>query len=104
MAAEVMYLDNDHVPRVPALKDVDGTAVNDAVVTATLYSAAGVPLMDPLTLAYVDGSSGRYEATLDKDVVALTLNASYQMKFVAVSGGVSDGVWWVDIVARKRVI
>jgi len=65
---DVLYLDTDNVYRVDGVKNSQtGEFINDAVVTLTLKDADGVEIVGetwPLTLDYVAGSDGSYQAAL----------------------------------------
>ncbi len=87
MTALILWKLNTQILRFVGLLDRNGNAVNTAVVTATLYTAAGVAVsaLTNVALAYVAASAGNYEAT-----VAATFDAAegaYRMRFIATDAG-----------------
>lgn len=70
----VLYIDNDNRIKLSGLKDADDTYQNSATVTVTLKDASGNEVSGqswPLTMSYVSGSDGNYQAVLD-DGLSLT--------------------------------
>ena len=106
MHADIIYLENDALFFLDNPTDKDGNSVNDATVSATLFAAGGGEVSGetwPLTLDYVAGSKGRYEKVVDK-ALGVAQNSDYQLKITVVANGSSDGVFWKDVQARKRII
>lgn len=79
--AKVFYDDNTNLVTVPDVtNDETGAYINDATVTITLYTAAGVAInASPITLSYVSGSNGKYQG-----VAANTLAYPAGMKGTAI--------------------
>jgi len=76
---EYFYLNTDNVIRVRNLKDVvTGAYINDAVITATVYTSAGVvvPGAQNISLVYVTGTDGDYAGEIP-NTVTLTAGAEY---------------------------
>lgn len=81
---------------------VDGSYVNDATVTMTLYDSTGATVTGAIavSLPYVSASNGKYQGTIDS-TVALVSDASYTLKITAVSG-TKNGFVELDCVAVTR--
>ena len=82
---DTLYVNNDHVVEIQALRDDDGKLISGATAEATLYYADGtteVPGVNwPLTLAYT-GSRGTYRGELPS-TVEVTDGSRYRLKLTA---------------------
>lgn len=87
MTGSLIAVNSTNVCRVHGLVDHEGVFQNDAVVTLEeLVTARGTPvvgLIVPLTLDYVTGSNGNYEALISHNV-SLVVSMRYKAKFLAV--------------------
>lgn len=105
MDVQTLYVGNDMLIEVAGLAEVlTGAAINDATVTVTLKTDAGVSVTGatwPLSMAYVANSSGIYRVTLP-DTLSLTADASYIAHINADGGDGRMGHWERDIVAKTR--
>lgn len=90
-----VYVANSHIIRLDALRDQDGSYVNDATVTLQSLvdkdgdAVSGVTV--PLTMSYVSGSDGRYEGALDESL-GISAERWYTATVRAVSGS-TQGQW-----------
>lgn len=86
---DTLFVNNDHVIEIQALREADGTLVPSAVVEATLYLTDGVTPVPgvswPLTLTYT-GAKGTYRGELGAGV-GVTAGSRYTMKLTAVYAG-----------------
>ena len=79
-----------------------GAYVNDATVTFTLKTAAGVAVSGAtaIAMAYVAASNGKYQGTLES-TVSLTADASYTLEITASSSS-RNGFVALDCITRNR--
>ena len=100
-----LYVGNDMILEVEGLTDeATGDFVNDADVTATLYTTAGAPVPGqtwPVPLPHLADSNGIYRATL-ADTLALTPNQRYRARVVADGGPGRRSQWDIDVLAKTR--
>lgn len=100
MSASYLYIGNDSTIEL-VLKDQQGAAVTDAVVTLTTLTdkqgnvVAGITL--PLTLNH--DAAGVYSATIPRAVVVVA-GRVYEATVTAASGGVENT--WTEIVRAKN--
>lgn len=86
---DTLYANNDHVIELQDLRDVDGTLITAATVTAILYEPDGVTEVAgvtwPITLDYT-GARGTYrgEIPAGADVIP---GGRYKLHISAVYGG-----------------
>lgn len=94
------YISSDNVIQLDKFYDaVNAAYLNAATVTATMKDLEGTEVTGetwPVTLIYVSGSDGKYQATVDKDLV-LTENSSYFIEITASESG-------IDKFFKRRVI
>jgi hypothetical protein len=99
---EAIYLGNDHLITVTALRDSDGVLVTGGTVQATLLESDGATevtgLAWPITLSEV--GAGTYKTIMDKAVVLLR-GSRYLLRVVAAEGTV-DARWDITVQARHR--
>ena len=101
-----LWVDSDNLWTVDELKNVITDAfINTATVTLNLFEADGVTLVTgaafPLTVVYVTGSDGKYQATLpnELDLVAKT---RYVAQTIADAGSGFHSEWRTPCQALKR--
>jgi hypothetical protein len=101
----VIYVGNDNLVEVPALKnELTGADINDATVTVSLADAAGNAVSGetwPKALTYVEGSHGIYRATLPY-TLDLVPGGRYFATIVADAGAGLRAEWDIECVARNR--
>lgn len=89
MINNTLFIGNDQILAVYGLKDkVTDTYINNATVTATVKTTAGVAVPGqsfPMTLAYVASSNGDYRGTLE-DGLTLLPNKQYVVEVTADAG------------------
>ena len=101
--ALILYPSNDNLVTWDAMtRASDGAYVNDATVTMTLKTAAGVAVSgaENVSLPYVAASNGKYQGAIES-TVALITDASYRLEVTAVSGA-RNGFVSLDCVTRTR--
>jgi hypothetical protein len=100
-----IYLNNDNLLSVAGLKNASsGSFMNDATVTATLKDSASAVVTGqtfPLTLAYMAGTDGNYQATL-QDTLNITENTIYTAEITATSSSGLVAKWNMELKATKR--
>jgi hypothetical protein len=100
-----LYKDNDMVVELDGLKnEVSGEYINDATVTFTLKTVAGVTVTGqsfPAAMPYVPASNGLYRATLS-DAVAITKGVRYTVEINVDAGSGLSGKWEIDSVCQTR--
>ena len=100
-----LYVGNDMVLEVEGLTDeASGEVVNDADVTATLYTLAGAEVTGqawPIALPYMTNTSGIYRATM-ADTLALVANQRYRARIITDGGPGRRGQWDIDVLAKTR--
>ena len=106
MTTSVFYVGNSAIARVDSLRDEDGNYVNDATVTLESFTneaggGAVGGVTTPLTLSYVAGTNGRYEAALSHSL-AVTPGEWYVGVFRAVTSGGLRGQWTERVRAQTR--
>ena len=104
MAHEVIYIGNDNLIQIVALKDVKtGQFVNSAVLKATLKDSAGVdvPGAINLPLDYIVGSNGDYTGQLEDSVLT---DAADGAEYLCVIDSTTQPKYHAErvCVARKR--
>lgn len=101
---EILYVDNSMVVELAGLENgMTGVAINNATVTVTLATTAGVNVTGetwPATMNYAESSNGVYRATLPHDI-AIVDGQRYVATISAVSGSL-HAEWTVQCVARTR--
>ena len=96
----LVYLSNDNDVVVTGLsKQSDGSFINDAVLTATIYDAGGNSLANGsnLALPYVSSSNGDYRGTIPStggSAVALSSGQTYRVHIAASNYGFSTDLWF----------
>ena len=88
----LIYINADNLIEYDGMRRAsDETYINDATVTFTLKDSNGNAVTGATTvaMAYVSGSDGKYQGTLDS-TVTLTENAYYTVEFTATSGTLND--------------
>lgn len=101
--ALTLYVANDNLITWDKMtSSVDGSYINDATVTMTLYNSSGAAVTGAISvsLPYVSSSNGKYQGVIDS-TVALVSDASYTLKITAVSG-TKNGFVELDCVAATR--
>jgi len=93
VAANLVSIGSDNLVVVDQLVDESLLAqpayVSDAVVTFALKDNTGAVLQGPTAMAYVSGSSGRYQGTLtNATAAALADGAACTVEVTATRGGV----------------
>ena len=100
-----LYVGNDMILEVEGLTDeASGEVVNDADVTATLFTLAGAQVAGqvwPVALSYLADTSGIYRATM-ADTLALEPNQRYRARVVADGGPGRRSQWDIDVLAKTR--
>lgn len=100
-----LYVGNDMLLEVEGLTDeASGAVVNDAVVSVTLFDAAGNPVGGetwPKTMSFVAATNGIYRATLSNGL-GVTANTRYRAHVVADAGAGRRSSWDIDVVAKSR--
>lgn len=100
-----LYVGNDMILEVEGLTDeATGDFVNDADITATLYTQAGAEVAGqvwPVAMTYVADTAGIYRATL-ADTLSLTPNQRYRARVVADAGPGRRSQWDIDVLAKIR--
>ena len=93
--ARVFFSRNDNLLRLVGVKNnATGLTLNAATVTATVKTQGGTPVPGaawPVTLAYVAGSAGDYEAVLPAGL-AVSAGREYTAEIKATNAGVT-GFW-----------
>lgn len=101
----VAYLSNTNTLRLDGLRLLGSSSyLASATVTATVKDSAGNAVAGetfPVTLLYVSGSNGRYEAALDK-ALALVDGAAYTAEITVAAGGGVQGFWNFPFSASVR--
>lgn len=85
--ADKFYITTDNVVHVRGLKDmVTGVYINDATITATLYTDADVAVAgaDGISVAYVTGTDGDYAGQIP-DTITITDGSEYYVE-VTITG------------------
>ena len=85
--ADKFYITTDNVIHVRGLKDVvTGEYINDATITATLYTSgdAEVAGADDIAVAYIEGTLGDYAGQIP-DTITLTDGDEYYA-LITISG------------------
>ena len=108
MAIEPIYMNNDHFMELTGFQDgVTLAFLNAATVTVTIYATDGAALGDattgiswPLTMDYLSGSDGVYQAVIDK-AISLTRGELYKAVITAAESGI-DGEWNITLRAQER--
>ena len=98
-----IFIDNDNRVSLLGLKD-KGVAINDTTPQLTIKDVAGVDvpgIVWPLAMTFVAGSSGDYEAVVDK-AIQLTEDTVYQAKIVVAASGGRDGTWVRNFAPKER--
>jgi len=81
-----IYVNSDTLIELSALKrSATDTYVNDATVTMTLKDVNGVALVTGTSMAYVAGSNGKYQGTL-QNTLTLTAGYKYFLEITATRG------------------
>lgn len=96
-----IYLDNDHVVHLTALKDDDGVVVTGATVEARVLDRTKVAVDGitwPVTLTHT--GDGNYEGVLDA-AIEIEDRALYYLE-VTVSYAGLDATWRVPHVSAER--
>jgi hypothetical protein len=100
-----LYVGNDMILEVEGLTDeASGEFVNDADVTATLYTLTGAPVPGqvwPIAMPHLADSNGIYRATM-ADSLDLTPNQRYRARLIADGGPGRRSQWDIDVVAKIR--
>ena len=81
-----------------------GVAINDATPQLTIKDLAGTDVSGivwPLAMTFVAGSSGDYEAVVDK-AMQLTEHTGYRAEIVVAASGGRDGTWVRNFTAKER--
>ncbi len=100
----VFYRGNDCLLELRGLRNEAGTGyVNDAIVTITLRDITGATVSGqtwPLTMVYLSGSNGVYQALLQDSLAA----SDYQRytAIISVSGSQLQALWSVPLVCLPR--
>jgi hypothetical protein len=95
-----VYISNDNDIVVNGLsKQSDGSFINDAVLTATIYDASGNALANGSNLAvpYVASSNGNYRGTIPStggSAVAFTAGQTYRVHIAGSNYGFSTDLWF----------
>ena len=95
-----VYISNDNNIVVSGLsKQSDGSFINDAVLTATIYDASGNALANGsnLALPYVSSSNGNYRGTIPStggSAVAFVAGQTYRVHIAAGNYGFSTDLWF----------
>ena len=101
----VLYIDNTNSIWVKGLQNsVTGEYVNNATVTVSLSDKSGALVSGsswPLTLAYVTGSDGFYQASLPASL-NLVNTRYYVASVTADVAGEYQAAWDQTVVARQR--
>lgn len=105
---DVLYIDNDHFPRLKDFYNRDTQAFDQgATVTVRITDMAdvdvdvnGAPAW-PITMAYVAGTDAEYTGVIDK-LVALVVDTQYKVKITAVSGSY-NAFWDIPVIAKRRI-
>lgn len=104
-ATTIFFRGNDMALELKGLmNEKQGTFINNATVQGTLVDDSGNPVSGqswPVTLAYVTGSDGDYEATASHAMV-LVAGHRYTMNLTADGGAGLYASWQVPCVARDR--
>lgn len=101
-----IYVGNTSVIELDGLADHEGNYENDATVTleslADKESGAAVTGVSvPVTLNYVSGSNGKYQASVPPGI-EITAGALYSAVVKAVSAGGLQAQWTETLVAKVR--
>lgn len=95
---------NDNYLQISGLKNgADGTYINDASITATLYDETGAQVTGmtwPAALSYIAASNGNYQLQLT-DALSLQAGKYYKIQVDAASGGL-NARWTINIKAQTR--
>lgn len=99
-----IYLDNDNLLTVSALKNANGGAlVTDATVTATLYDASDAEVTGQVWPLIMGGDgAGNYSGQL-QDTLNLTDGGNYTA-VVSADGVGLQAQWRMSLIARKRTV
>jgi len=97
---EAIYIDEDNVIQWDGMADsTDSSYINDATATYEIKTLGGTSKATG-SLAYVSGSDGKYQGTLDKaDAAELVAGTEYVLEITAASSG-RDGFRRIPFVAR----
>jgi len=99
----IIYDNSDNLINVTGLKDLStGAFLNGATVEATVNDASGSPVAGetwPLSMPYVPGSNGDYQATL-KDTLAVATGDELTALVTADAGAGLHHEWIINISVR----
>ena len=102
---EILYRKNDALIRLLGLKnELTGDYINNATVTATLRSLSGVMISGqswPLSMPYVSGSNGDYQATLSS-LLEVKIGQTLVAQISADASGIGKGYWERKIIVQAR--
>ncbi len=80
-----LHIDNDSLVQVKSLRaQSDGVFINDAILVGTLFDSGGVAVTGAIaiSLAYLAGSNGNYEAVIP-GTITLVQDASYRFEITS---------------------
>ena len=101
MSGTTVYIGNDTLIQLDEAHDEQtGAYLNAATVTFNLKTNAGDIVVSDTAMAYVAGSNGKYQGTLQSGT-ALTANTKYTLEIALSEGGIV-GLWHWTVYAKYR--
>lgn len=105
MAAQILYIANDHVLKLLGLTDgKTGLPINNATVEATIVNHDNQPVAGitwPVELDYVVDSDGDYEGELDEEF-QVSVTGIYYLRVEAETPPDIKGRWRVPLTVKER--
>lgn len=99
-----LLIGNDLEVGLDNFRTTSGTAINDAVVAVTLYTASGDAISgaEGLAVTYVAASTGNYRGAIPASVTSLlTLGADYEVRAVAANYGYRESIFLTAKLRRQ---